>query len=87
MAIFNQNDYDAMFEYSPFICLGVGFIISQIAQVFISMPQSGSDAYAGAPFAKDWGHGWGRFRNRMSSIIFLTVLAVFSPLMFTDVGQ
>ena len=87
MAIFNQNHYDAMFEYSPFICAIFGLILSQIARFFISMPQSGSDAYAGAPFAKDWGNGWGRFRNQMSSFIFLMVLGFFSPLMFTDVGQ
>lgn len=46
--------------------------------------QCTSADFAGTPFAKGWGKGWGNFRHRLSNRLFLTAICFFTPIMFMD---
>ena len=80
----NDKFFVTGFQLSPFLALGAGILFVSSAFGLISWPKGGSNAYAGIPFPVGWGRGWGRYRKKMSSAIFLLVIGFFSPLMFMD---
>lgn len=83
----NSTQSDALeigFLYSPFIAMGAGALLAVAAFNISNYPKDGSKVYATDPFPDGWGRGWGRYRSKMSSAVFLLVLGFFSPLMFMD---
>ena len=89
MVLVNRTeiDRDALetgFLYSPFIAMGAGALLAIAAFNISNYPKDGSKVYATDPFPDGWGRGWGRYRSKMSSAVFLLVLGFFSPLMFMD---
>lgn len=82
-----------MYSLSPLFALLFGAILWGLVEKFYlsnsSLPQWGerqckSADFAGTPFAKGWGKGWGHFRQKLSNRLFLATLCFFSPVMFMD---